>query len=227
LPNWCWNNIEISGPAEDLKKLVEQVKGEKTALDFNKVIPYPEDWAKADKLHHQVSVDRDAEAVRQGYKSYYDMPNDKREVVAKQFPEVPDGYNNGGYTWCHENWGTKWNVDADIQGDPVEECVDYTFDSAWAPPEPIVKKLGEMFPTLAFHLKYNEPGMCFEGDLEIIGGKVTLDNCYDMPTYKCLKCGNEQQIPTDDDCGECWECGEGDWTELEVKDKDVKKKSDR
>ena len=200
------------------------MKGKDTALDFNKIVPYPEDLAKADAAHHQVERDRDAEAVRQGYKRYYDMPEDKRELVAKQFPEVPDGYNNGGYNWCHENWGTKWNVDAEISGDPNDGEVSYFFDSAWAPPEKVIKKLGEMFPTLSLHLNYSEPGMCFEGDLEIINGKVTLEECYDMPTYKCNKCGNEQTIASSDDCGECWECGEGDWTELEVPGKDIKKK---
>lgn len=221
MPNWCFNSLEISGPAEELEKLQKQVKGEKTELDFNKIIPYPEDWAKADEANYKVDTDRNAEAVKQGFKSFYDMPVKKREAVVKMFPDVPDGYNHGGYMWCNNNWGTKWNVDAEVQGEPSDECLYYTFDSAWSPPEPVIIKLGEMFPKLTFHLKYSEPGMCFEGDLEIVNGKVTLQECYDMKNYKCKKCGAEQTIGSDDDEPECWECGECDWEEVEAENEKV------
>lgn len=218
MPNWCNNSLEVNGPAAELERLKKLVQGEDTALDFNKVIPYPKDWATADKAHHQVEKDRDAEAKKQGYTSFYDMPNKKRELVAKQLPDVPDGYNHGGYDWCHKNWGTKWNVDADIQGETKEGVIYFGFDSAWAPPEPVVKKLGTLFPKLNFLLKYSEPGMCFEGVLEIKKGKIIRDECNDMKTYKCNKCGETQQIEADDDEAYCCTCEDyGDWEEVKVK----------
>lgn len=75
MPNYCYNFIEVSGPATDLKKMIDLVKGEGKGnnLDFNKIIPYPKEYADRDKN------------------------SDRWE-----------GFNNGGYNWCVQNWGTKW-----------------------------------------------------------------------------------------------------------------------
>jgi len=39
MPNWCKNEIEITGNKEGLVKLADFVKGEKSDFDFNKIIP--------------------------------------------------------------------------------------------------------------------------------------------------------------------------------------------
>lgn len=52
------------------------------------------------------------------------------------------------YDWCRKNWGTKWNaVDTTIYGRDDE----VSFDTAWAPPEPVVAKLAEMYPGTEIH----------------------------------------------------------------------------
>jgi len=218
MPNYCFNWIEVSGPVKDLTKLVILVKGEDTALDFNKVIPYPKDWADADKAAEDRREERAKAAEKAGYKNSNDMPEKERKALFKKYPDLEDGYNKGGYTWCHDNWGTKWNVDAEIQGTPKDEEVTYTFDSAWSPPELVVKKLAKMFPTLNFHHHYEEPGMCFEGELIIKKGKITKAECRDMPTYVCNKCSNEQCESSEADCFNCWNCGGEDFTKKEEKD---------
>ena len=49
------------------------------------------------------------------------------------------------YDWHCENWGTKWNsVDARL--DDFSDCLEYCFDTAWGPCEPVIKTLAEMFP---------------------------------------------------------------------------------
>jgi len=71
--------------------------------------------------------------------------------------------------WYHEHcnkWGTKWDAyDVDIHSDDViKNNVDgtgeiaYSFQTAWAPPCEWLKAVVPMFPTLNFHMEYEECG---------------------------------------------------------------------
>lgn len=108
-----------------------------------------------------------------------------RPLEEEQFIPVPDDVERHSdpnlmsdemYKWRNENWGTKWgfcNVDEPRDGG---EALIYGFDSAWSPPEPLVRKMGEMYPELEFVLMYYEPGMSFKGKLRIRDGKTVEDN---------------------------------------------------
>jgi hypothetical protein len=64
------------------------------------------------------------------------------------------------YNWRVENWGTKWNgYDGRFNCDDFSS---FTFDTAWAPPLPIIKKLAELTGE-TFILEYIEYGMFFCG----------------------------------------------------------------
>jgi len=136
MPNWCYNELRITGDEEKLIELQNLVQGKNGCLDFDKVIPYPDEYRKQD------------------------------EYCAKLPPEerykVKDGYNSGGYDWCIATWGTKWNA-CEPSYNTDGETIMYSFDTAWSPPEPIVEKLSEMFPTLHFELRFEEGGMGFSG----------------------------------------------------------------
>ena len=61
------------------------------------------------------------------------------------------------FEWSCENWGTKWNATSfSIEKDEANrlECF---FKTAWMPPGPVFKKMGEMFPALLFELRGSEP----------------------------------------------------------------------
>lgn len=49
------------------------------------------------------------------------------------------------YNWSLDNWGTKWNA-YDHNNDLHENVVHLMFDTAWSPPEPIIEKIGELYP---------------------------------------------------------------------------------
>jgi hypothetical protein len=63
------------------------------------------------------------------------------------------------YAWRVANWGTKWEG---YDGRFSEDCLAFTFDTAWAPPLPIIKKLAELTGE-KFTLEYMELGMFFCG----------------------------------------------------------------
>ncbi len=62
------------------------------------------------------------------------------------------------YEWCLREWGTKWNAgETDIiDGDTI------AFETANSFPEPVVKKLSEMYPDIQFKFQYasEDKGYC-------------------------------------------------------------------
>lgn len=55
------------------------------------------------------------------------------------------------------------------------------------------------------------PNYCYNF-IEVSGPAMDLDDCRDMPTYVCNKCGSEQTESSDCDCFNCWNCGGEDFT---------------
>ena len=189
MPNWCENDLIISadaklaGSVKDLEKFQELMKGNgkyednETVFDFNNVLPYPKKFLDMDKAAHDFEKLREAEIERRGYKGVNEMPKKEREEIFKKYPwdKVKDGYNSGGYDWCSSTWGTKWNA-CDAIVERKGNKLKYTFNTAWAPPVPVIAKLGTMFPTLKFKLKYYEMGMGFQGVVDIQGDFVSEES---------------------------------------------------
>jgi len=83
-----------------------------------------------------------------------------------------DGYNSGGgYEWCIENWGTKWNA-CRIEKEVYENHLFYIFETAWEPPLKIVSALNKEYPELEIELHYNECGNSFSGKITAKGNTV-------------------------------------------------------
>ena len=97
-------------------------------------------------------------------------------VVCEEFLPQPKNIGDGWYGWCIQNWGTKWDVGADMGTDHEERyglrasvapyCArsieaSCSFDSAWAPPIGLYNKLVEL--GYKVHASYFEPGMAYCG----------------------------------------------------------------
>jgi len=95
------------------------------------------------------------------------------------FPTPKDLPDNGWYDWNIENWGTKWGPNEAYVNNEYCDSVIVSFETAWGPPEGVIRRMGKKFPRMGFHLTYEERGMEFEGDLAIIRGEVTLNECRD------------------------------------------------
>lgn len=170
MPNWCMNTVEWTGNPEEQEKVLALIKTGDNDFDFNAILPYPEEYAKAD-----------AEVERLG----------KEGVEWKNMP--PDGFNHGGYEWCLANWGTKWNA-----CEAISDLGVASFDTAWSPPEPVICALSKMFPELTFTLRYEEGGMDFSGYCVYRAGNLldSAEGDYDdypiteHPHY-CKICGEE------------------------------------
>ena len=147
MPNYCNNVVEIRGPVQVVKALVDH------RLDFMKIYPYPKDL--------------DIVAGRSGAD---DSPEQIQLVAAEESNLKKYGYKNW-YDWCVSEWGTKWNAggsdNADMQIDFDEDGDDsialFQFDTAWAPALGVLEKLRDDHPELSVECRYHEPGVGFMG----------------------------------------------------------------
>jgi hypothetical protein len=140
MPNWCNNSVEIY---HDDPAMIERVRtafnGEGLLQEF---IPVPED------LRNTVSGS---------------MGEDKRaEHEAQQAANLEKYGYNDWYSFCVNEWGTKWDIGSD--GNPAQDIpggLMLGFESAWSPPIQAYEKLTDM----GFRIRamYYEPGMCFAG----------------------------------------------------------------
>jgi len=84
---------------------------------------------------------------------YQEYKFDFNKIIPEPEPEVD------WYSWRVENWGTKWDG---YDGRFNDDQTAFTFDTAWSPPLPIIKKLAEITGQ-TFILGYIEYGMFFCG----------------------------------------------------------------
>lgn len=160
MPNWCINELKIKGKGEELKAFKEKAKGEDTEFSLNNFIPIPEELLKYSSPPFKEEWESEEEFGKR-------IERFKNEYGAKDW-----------YDWCVNNWGTKWDVVAEIVCEHDGE-VEYHFDSAWAPPISGLEKISKLFPGLGFELFYFEPGMCFGGVARMRNGEV-FDDYYEM-----------------------------------------------
>src|SRR5262245_5495863 len=121
MPNWCECDLTVEGPREVVEAFLEAVKGENGLLDFERLIPYPLRFAELDRIARE--WDKQPEEVR------------------RKTERPKDGYNQGGYEWCVENWGTKWNAhEVTVEGPSCwgeSATAELSFSTAWSPPLPV------------------------------------------------------------------------------------------
>lgn len=162
MPNWCECDLKVSGPGTRVRELVEFAKGENDGdvlpFDFTRFIPYPAEYGELDKVFEAWLMNPD-----------------------RQPPIPKDGYNSGGYEWCIEHWGTKWNATRFAPGSERESrgklTVLFYFSTAWSPPCPVIRAASERFPEISFDLRYYEGLACFCGRFTCRGGLVVHDVC--------------------------------------------------
>ena len=88
---------------------------------------------------------------------------------------LPTNQKENWHAWQSDNWGTKWDLDAETVVTEGRGQVTYEFNSAWAPPAAWLIKVAKLFMTLRFTLMYAEPGMQFAGQAIYEGGRQSLD----------------------------------------------------
>ena len=174
MPNHVTNIIEIKGNPDRVKALFEAVKNDEYGLgsiDFNKLIPMPPEL----DIEESSQTARGLKAYKEfievytfnGKKDDFDLlniPQKAEQAFLRVRPDIDRTAWNLGrqafqneqkygaatwYKWRTRNWGTKWNAYG-YEGGVQFDGKSLHFLTAWAPPQPIVAKLAEMYPDLDF-----------------------------------------------------------------------------
>ena len=134
MPNHTANNFTVTGPKADVLRFVAQIKGNDSEIDFNKVLPIPDELrgtSSPSRIMTQEEIDKIwAEWNKrkdEGKLSSFEMERpmglgitqDKHDELILKY-----GYDNW-YDWSVFNWGTKWNA-YDVTEWSINECGEYT-----------------------------------------------------------------------------------------------------
>ena len=160
MPNWCDNQITITGP--------------------NSVIDKIEKIVKADDTHENTGL----------LNFFKPMPKELEGTTspsssAKKPQPMVEGFDNW-YDWRVENWGTKWElcefygVDRQHLNDSLDEStISFAFSSAWAPPINAYEQFLRDNENCSLKAYYYEGGCDFMGEWD--NGQ---DDCYAPSDYK-------------------------------------------
>lgn len=174
MPNHCENFLYIGGARQEILDFLDFAKSENGALDFNKFIPYPDNFKQMDTEHALFGPFSDSKLSQEDQEAL-------TQAYQKKWKTAHDGYNSGGFEWCRDNWGTKWNAYSlhvhwntlpscrgfDGGGNIDEKttfdygCMAIVFETAWSPPRPVIHKMIEMFPRLSISCESFECGGAF------------------------------------------------------------------
>ena len=122
---------------------------------------------------------------------------------------------NDWYNWNVRNWGTKWDIEPDgldeneIQDGSSEYWINWNFETAWSPAEPMYLLMSERFPNLRFEYEISEEANFFLGYAIYEGGEELESNWIQDPKHgdfisfdmECSNCGTR-----DNTCSYCDEC---------------------
>jgi len=158
MPNWCNNNITITGPNKIIDKIDKIVKNEKYEKPEDGLLEY-----------------------------FYPMPAELRDTTAdgtkRKKLQKKYGFDDW-YSWAVENWSTKWDihefhgVDRNYINDDESE-ISFGFESAWAPPIGAYEKFIDDNSNCSIKATYYEGGCDFMG--EWYDGQ---DDCYQVSDFK-------------------------------------------
>lgn len=203
MPNHCENVIEISGEKEAVEKLMNTIGHNDRSIDFDRIIPYPKEFKEKDLARDEMDKysrgkvseyiqnnnletdeygglikDEDRQLIRDVQQAAREKYAEKHGLELTKGGWYTDGFNSGGYEWCINNWGTKWNA-YDFTDENVDDWEDYmniqfSFFTAWSPPMPIYYEIAKMTKDtdIRISIHYYEGGMGFQGGLSIANGEV-------------------------------------------------------
>jgi len=197
MPNWCNNILSVIGPKEVVDLFVAKARGTRARYK-------PDEWEKRHGFGKQ-----DPEVYELCFNALSPVPDNVLEA----------GYNGGGinvpgsgYRWQSDNWGTKWEA-SELTADRVDDRhVRYTFNTAWAPPEGVIRHASIDFPALSFLLSFSEEfpsrgRMLYKGGRRRVYVEETCPERSEIP-------GLEEAGDDDDACYAAYEAWQDHYVDL-------------
>lgn len=175
MPNICSNVLLVKGKEAEVLAFKEKYKTDEISkwLDLDKVVSKDEFIAEQQKVWDKLDEKEKEHWNRfQGFEGFW--------------------FNNGGYEWNVEHFGTKWNPETYepqlSKDDDGLSVLSYYFGSAWSPIDKSTHYLIKQNPHLAFELFYEETGEQFAGEVKGENGEVLVDDTWNIEQEECPEC---------------------------------------
>ena len=176
MPNWCNNNISITGPNSVIDKIEKIVKAEEnTDLSSKEKGETP----GLLQFFHPMPKELEGTTAPAPDKT----AKDKKIAKARKLEFGADSW----YDWRVNNWSTKWElcefygVDRQYhsENNEGESTITFGFDSAWSPPINAYEKFIEDNSDCSLKAWYYEGGCDFMGEWD-----NGIDDCFAPSDYK-------------------------------------------
>ena len=161
MPNWCDNQITITGPESVIDK-IEKIVREEENIDLSS----KEKGESMGLLNFMYPMPKELDGTTSPSSS-----------ATKPQPMV-DGFDNW-YDWRCENWSTKWDVNEFYGVDRQGDTISFGFSSAWSPPIGAYEKFLDKNEDCSLKAFYYEGGCDFMGEWD-----NGVDDCYAPSDYK-------------------------------------------
>lgn len=182
MPNHVTHHVQIDGPAEKISAF-QSAHFRDDAFDFQTIIPMPEsldDFNPNLDIINRASaaaglVERPGGDDTRGLVNTIAHSNTLRDIstpaseydlksIIRALQNKIETSHFYWYDWCIAHWGTKWGAYSTSSVIVIGEThLAFRFDTAWAFPSPIFKKLAADYPELTFTVHCYDEGANFAG----------------------------------------------------------------
>lgn len=161
MPNYCENEISITGSEADINKFWK----ENQKFSFSKYVKN-KDKKYRKEVWDNMSLNEKNNWTFESW--WYNI-------------EIPNSLS--GYHWNQKNFGTKWIVTYTSSSFKMirksKTNIKMYFDTAWSPSTPITLVMALKYPNLKFNHKYYEMGCAYKGVLEVKRDIILQDKTSD------------------------------------------------
>lgn len=206
MPNHITNRLTIIGTEEQVKQVLEAIKGEREDqfIDFNKIAPIPkelENTTSPTRIISQKEYDEQEKRIAEGNLT----DNENNWGLSRGLtPELANEYRKkfgyaDWYNWQIENWGTKWNAYEQVQ---IENVIE--FQTAWSTPFSLLVNLSLMFPEVTFEVRFADEDFGYNvGEYTLLGGVEILTNIPNGGSEEAYLMAMDIQYGTPEEYFEC------------------------
>jgi hypothetical protein len=142
MPNHVTNVLRVT--AENEEEIFNAIKGEgeDQFIDFNKILPMPEDLKGTTSPTRIISEEEYAKQTADTFAG--GITQEISDRLMKKY-----GANNW-YDWANRNWHTKWNAYDQL----ITEDGDIQFLTAWSTPAKVIQELSNLYPLAYFTVEF-------------------------------------------------------------------------
>lgn len=181
MPNWVYNNIQVTGTIEQVKSFIAKAERPRQwledTLDSDNGYSFGEQ-----RFSYANFVPLPADHLAE----YFEPNGWTKDVTTGEMVHTGQTEYNW-YNWNIDNWGCKWDageIETDYNEYPNQKdiaWVSYSFTSPWGMPMPVFQAMTEQHPELHFSFEWEEE-QGWGGAADGRDGVLTITADYDIPT---------------------------------------------